>query len=72
MKNLARFKYSVNIDVDIMREDMNMTDEQIKAWFNTPCDDETARNCLYNIRCMRDIAAEMVMKNVEKLLTNRM
>ena len=38
----------------------------------SPCDDETARNCLYNIRCMRDIAAEMVMKNVEKLLTNRM
>lgn len=38
----------------------------------SPCDDETARNCLHNIRCMRDITAEMVMKNVEKLLTNRM
>ena len=38
----------------------------------SPCDDETARNCPHNIRCMRDISAEMVMKNVEKLLTNRM
>ena len=38
MKNLARIKYSVNVDVDTMREE-NMTDEQIKAWFNTPCDD---------------------------------
>lgn len=31
----------------------------------SPCDDETAKNCRYNLRCMRDITAEMVAKKVD-------
>lgn len=33
----------------------------------SPCDDETAINCKYNLRCMRDITAEMVMDKIERL-----
>ena len=34
----------------------------------SPCSDEAAKSCKYNVRCMRDITFEIVMENVEKLL----
>lgn len=68
MKNLARFKYSVNIDVDIMREDMNMTDEQIKAWFNTPCDDETGYNGYLDDVAQGEITLEELNEIIDEIL----
>ena len=36
----------------------------------SPCDDATARACPHQVRCMRDITAEMVLAEIEKIITH--
>lgn len=43
MKDLKIVKYAVSVDVDIMQEN-GMGREEIKKWFNTPCDSEEGYN----------------------------
>lgn len=34
----------------------------------SPCSDDTARHCLYHVKCMREIHSDMVLKACEELL----
>ena len=34
----------------------------------SPCDDETAKNCKYHLRCMRDITGEMVIERIDRFI----
>ncbi len=38
----------------------------------SPCDDATAKSCKYQVRCMRDITAEMVLAEIEKIIPKAM
>lgn len=33
----------------------------------SPCDDETARNCKYNVKCMHNITVEMIMQKIDEV-----
>ncbi len=37
------------------------------AYDCSPCDDEKAKNCKFNLRCIQDITAEMVMDKIKEI-----